>query len=53
VAREIKKNHSTSLSDRLRERERVEKDPAFVTSSMESRFIGTEPRETNCRVHLC
>jgi hypothetical protein len=43
---EIKKKHSNSLSDRLREG-KVEKDPAFVASSMESRFIGTEPRETN------
>jgi hypothetical protein len=48
---EIKKKHSTSLSDR--ERERVEKDPASVASSTGSKFFGTEPRETNRCVHLC
>jgi hypothetical protein len=47
VILKIKKKHSTGLSDRLRERERVEKDPAFVASSTGSRFIGTKPRETN------
>jgi hypothetical protein len=48
---EIKKKHSTGLGDRLRA-ERVEKDPAFMASSTESRFIRTEPWETNRRVHL-
>ena len=40
VILEIKKKHSTGLSDRLRE-ERVEKDPAFVASSTGNMFIGT------------
>jgi hypothetical protein len=53
VTREIKKKYSTVLSDRLRERKRVEKYLASVASSTGSRFIGTEPRETNRRVHLC
>ena len=35
---------SLGLSDRLRERERVEIDPAFVASSTGIRFFGTEPR---------
>jgi hypothetical protein len=52
VIREIKKKHSTGQSDRLRE-ERVEIDPTFMASSTGSRFLGTEPRETNHRVHLC
>jgi hypothetical protein len=46
VILEIKKKHSNGLSDRLREG-KVENDPAFVASSMGSRFIGTKPRETN------
>jgi hypothetical protein len=33
--------------------ERVKKYPTFVASSMGSRFIGTEPQETNRCVHLC
>jgi hypothetical protein len=52
VTRVIKKKHSTGLSDRLRERERVGIDPAFVASSTGSRSFGTESRETNHRVHL-
>jgi hypothetical protein len=53
VILKIKKKHSTGLSDRLREKERVEKDPVFVASSTGSRFIGTEHRETNHCVILC
>jgi hypothetical protein len=53
VILEIKKKQSIGLGDRLRERERVEKDPAFVASSTQNRFIGTKPRETNLHVHLC
>jgi hypothetical protein len=52
VTHEIKKKHSTGLSDRLREGKGL-KESASVASSMGSRFIGTEPRETNRRVHLC
>jgi hypothetical protein len=52
VILEIKKKHSTGLSDRLREG-RVEKDPASVASSMGRKFFRTEPRETNRCVHLC
>jgi hypothetical protein len=52
VTLEIKKKHSTGLGDRLREG-RVEKDSTFVASSTESRFIGTEPQETNHHVHSC
>ena len=44
VTREIKEEGSLSLSDLLRERERVEIDPAFVASSKGTRFIRTEPR---------
>jgi hypothetical protein len=51
VILEIKKKHSTGLSDRLRE-EMVEKDPTSVASSTGSRFFRTEPRETNRCVHL-
>jgi hypothetical protein len=51
VILEIKK-HSTGLSDRLREG-KGGKDPTFVASSTGSRFIGTEPQETNHCVHLC
>jgi hypothetical protein len=43
VTHEIKEEGSLGLSDRLRERERVEIDPVFVTSSMGTRFFGTEP----------
>jgi hypothetical protein len=53
VTQVIKEKHSTSLSDQLRERERGGIDPTFVASSMGTRFFGTEPRETNHRVHLC
>jgi hypothetical protein len=52
VTHEIVKNHSTGLSDRLRERKRVEIDLAFVASSTGSKLFGIEPRETNRRVHL-
>jgi hypothetical protein len=52
LTRVIKKKHSTSLSDRLRERKGWHR-PAFVASSTGSRFLGTEPRETNHCVHLC
>jgi hypothetical protein len=34
------------------ERERVKRDPAYVASSIGSRFFGTEPQETN-RSCLC
>jgi hypothetical protein len=44
VTLEIKKKHSTDLSDRLRERERVERDLAYVASLMGNKFFGTEPR---------
>jgi hypothetical protein len=44
VTQVIKEKHSTGLSGRLRERERVGIDPAFVASSMGTRFFGTEPR---------
>jgi hypothetical protein len=53
VILDIKKKHSTDLSDHLRERERVEKDLASVASSTGSRFIGTKPQETNRCVYLC
>jgi hypothetical protein len=43
VTREIKEEASLGLSDRLREG-RVEKDPVFVTTSMGTRFFGTEHR---------
>jgi hypothetical protein len=52
VILEIKKKHSIGLSDRLREG-KGRKDPTFMASSTGSRFIGTEPRETNRCVHLC
>jgi hypothetical protein len=52
VTRVIKKKHSTGLSDRLR-LGRVGIDPSFVASSTGNRFFGTEPRETNHRVHFC
>jgi hypothetical protein len=52
VILEIKKKHSIGLSDRFRVGNGW-KSPAFVASSTESRFIGTEPRETNHCVHLC
>jgi hypothetical protein len=52
VTRVIKKKHSIGLSDRLREG-RLGIDLAFVASSTGSRFFGSEPRETNHRVHLC
>jgi hypothetical protein len=48
---EIKKKHSTCLSDRLREGN-GRKDPASVASSTGSKFFGTEPWETNRCVHL-
>jgi hypothetical protein len=35
---------SLGLSDRLRERERVEIDPTFVASSTGIRFFETKPR---------
>jgi hypothetical protein len=44
VSRLIEKRSSLGLSDRLRERERVERDPVFVTTSTGSRFERTEPR---------
>jgi hypothetical protein len=44
VTREIKEEGSLSLCDCLRERERVEIDLVFVTSSTGTRFFGTEPR---------
>jgi hypothetical protein len=31
----------------------VERDPAYVASSMGSRFFGTEPRETKNHLCLC
>jgi hypothetical protein len=39
----IKKRSSLGLSDRLREGERVERDPVFVTTSTGSRLARTEP----------
>jgi hypothetical protein len=44
VTREIKEETSLGLGDRLRERERVERDLVFVTTSTGSRFARTEPR---------
>jgi hypothetical protein len=40
----VVKGRLTRSSDRLREREKVEIDPAFVASSTETRFFRTEPR---------
>jgi hypothetical protein len=44
VTREIKEEGSLGLSDRLRERKRVERYPVFVTTSTGTRFFRTEPR---------
>jgi hypothetical protein len=44
VTREIKEEGSLGLSDRMRERERVEIDPVFVSSSTGTRFFRTKPR---------
>jgi hypothetical protein len=43
VSRLIEKRSSLGLGDHL-ERERVERDPIFVTTSTGSRFARTEPR---------
>jgi hypothetical protein len=37
-----KKSHSVLVT--VLERERVERDPVFVTASTGTRFFGTEPR---------
>jgi hypothetical protein len=42
VTHEIKEEGSLGLSD-VWERERVEIDPVFVTSSVGTMFFGTEP----------
>jgi hypothetical protein len=44
VSHLIEEKGSLGLGDRLRERERVERDPIFVTTSTGSRFARTEPR---------
>jgi hypothetical protein len=49
VSFEIKKEHSISLSDHLREG-KVERDPSLLDSLTGSRFFRTEPRKTN---HPC
>jgi hypothetical protein len=52
VTREIKKKHSTGLSDRLREVKGWNR-PDLCGHINGGRFFGTEPQETNHRVHLC
>jgi hypothetical protein len=52
VTRVIKKKHSTGLSDRLREGKGWNR-PDLCGLLNGTRFFGTEPQETNDRVHLC
>jgi hypothetical protein len=52
VAYVIKKKHSTGLSERLREGKGWNR-PGRCGLLTGSRFLGTEPRETNHCVHLC